>query len=783
MPLNPMKSGLVDLDVSATVMGPQAWQEARNVVYRDDGTSTRRPGLVSHHLLLNAIGTPMDDDLATDYAVNGLFEYRRLRNIPGKMARIFIMKVGNHLLASRWGNDFDIPLAKDLGGRQYVPSFAEAWQESTRSRILIVCTDYEGFRPHYWNGNLSPFGSAAGEVDHWTFLERIKEVPNGMFCRVHNGRLFVADPDGMTVWYSAVNEPLDFTFGGFFETDPEFGRITGFFPTYYGELFIGTERAILRVSFGSGLNPTPQTSYPLTTEQGLMSHNAAARVGNEIMYLSTKAQVSGLYATERFGDIRFQQTSYPVFRRMGNMPPDSWRHAFMVDDPVNQILWVGHSMGGCKRIDAVSGWDYNQNQWLYIENDEIPLSCGAVLHTSRSGRPQVYFGSYHTRVVVGVPGAGRAWTFDPLHKEDRYLSARSDSVDSTSPNDLQARVRIPSVNGWPYTIAQVSVVADRDYFDDTQDQVLVVLRNASGANIVVGTTGGTPAVEVIDHAQGTTGNLVQDLGAGYAVPGTPFDVATAAQDTGWDIAIPVGTIPAHHELHLYMDRGQKRTETWLVEFSDMTSGLRNTTRLGSELKAKNFISVLETGALVFQDPSQEFNIEGITVTMRVTGNLADDKRSGSPFYDAQNPYRWHVDMYFRGDDDEDFTQVALLEGNSRKAPHLDESKNETDGKFPTRTDLQHVLPTDGTEASGTAMARNRDVSTHFVPIRRSVKLAWLRFDNATAMSQDHVGEDGAYGIRQSDFTIVSLHFHVKPAAISKRTMDEGSTTELSEMGA
>ena len=133
MSLSPMKSGLIDLDVSATIMGPGAWQEARNVVYRDDGTSTRRPGLVSHHLPLNAAGEPMDDDGATDYAVNGLFEYRRQRNIPGQMARIFIAKVGNHLMASRWGNKFDIPLAKDLGGRPLKVSEAKPKSE-TRDR-------------------------------------------------------------------------------------------------------------------------------------------------------------------------------------------------------------------------------------------------------------------------------------------------------------------------------------------------------------------------------------------------------------------------------------------------------------------------------------------------------------------------------------------------------------------------------------------------------------------------------------------------------------------------
>jgi hypothetical protein len=85
------------------------------------------------------------------------------------------------------------------------------------------------------------------------------------------------------------------------------------------------------------------------------------------------------------------------------------------------------------------------------------------------------------------------------------------------------------------------------------------------------------------------------------------------------------------------------------------------------------------------------------------------------------------------------------------------------------------------------MGRNRDVNIQFVPIRRKVKVFWLRFDQATMASLDHEAGGGtpglntAEGIRHGDFNLVALHFHFDQGVASRKIMDEGSATVFSDL--
>ena len=103
--------------------------------------------------------------------------------------------------------------------------FAPEWFHHSW-HFVFEDVDEDGF-PDELNADGFPVGSEPG----------ILEQAINLRCR-----------DG-TIYQSFPFDFLDFANGWSIPTDPQLGKVTGFFPSYYGELIIGHEFAITRATF------------------------------------------------------------------------------------------------------------------------------------------------------------------------------------------------------------------------------------------------------------------------------------------------------------------------------------------------------------------------------------------------------------------------------------------------------------------------------------------------------------------------------------------------------
>lgn len=768
----PAAGQFVDLEVSAGTVSHTSWRDARNVMYLDDGTPTRRLGLSSEHIRFDFAGQIVQQESPDTYAVGGLHQFDRIRTSRSR-GRTFLAKVDEFLVGSNFGDEFNIPLGRGLGDSSFYADFTTFYRTADSRNLCIVMSDFEDFAPAYWTGNSSKWNNEAGDYPKWGFLRPIEQLTDGRFSTEHNGRLFVAAQDGVRVYYSAPNDPLDFFNGGFVEVNHRFGDVTGFFETFYGEFFIGQERAIQRVTFDA--NGDIASLVPLTTEVGLVNNRCTAQVGSDIYFLGSKGQVHTLQTTQRFGDLLTGAHSQRVYKRFERLPRAAWRAAFMLDDPERQILWTGHSIGSGLQNDTLTGWDYRHDRWVYAENRAIGgFSCGAVLETSMYQRPRAYFGTYATapNSVGGTGTSGRIFAFS-AHKEDRASTgAPVELVDTTDPNHLAPIVDVPASGGMNVTSAELS--ATGTYFNSSAYQASIILRVTTA-----GTTGAGsgPVLQYNDRTANLTGTINTALGTTYA--GAAFSLSNGVDDLGFDIQLPVGrALNAGEVIYIYTASGRSVTRVNTSDFPDLQENLVfNVKGSGASF---NFVSYLESAGFFLEDPQNEFEIQGFTVITRCVGNRADDQTDGDDSHADQNQYRWMLDMYLRCDDDDNWNQIALLDGNAAKMPHLDQSLSEVAGDYVDRGDLVLRVSPDDTEAGGQPMCRRGTVNTEYVEVNRRCKVFWLRFGQETAASLDHTlsggGQNRDESMRLGDFNLVSVHFHLKKQAASEMSMGEGSTT-------
>lgn len=774
----PLTGRLFNLETAAGVMPLDAWVDVRNAFYRDDGTPERRAGFYSYHRQLDEAGSILETESPASYVVNGLHEFTILRNTQRFPRRLFVAKVDEFCVASHYGDSFDIPLARGLGDASHYPDFTTFYRTADRQNYLIVMTTEPEFKPSFWNGKVSAWGSGAGHHAKWGFLDPIEQLPSGRFSIEHNRRLFVASQDGTTVYYSAADDPFDFVNGGQFAVDINHGSLTGFFQTFYGELLIGQAGAIQKLVFdGLGL---PQSLTPLTTEIGLVNGNSVAHIGGDIVYMASDGEVRIVQTTDRFGDLLPGTLSRGLMQdRFRSLPQSAWRAAFLLDDTEQKILWVGHSRGSGTRNDALTGWDYKNDRWLYAENLGIGApACGAILNTSRWQRPKAHFGTYAKAdgAFLATSTAGRIWCFNRLTKCDVFFDSSTEVVDTTTPQHLKARCEIPRNGGMPVTPTQVAPTGT--YQNAAAYQTTVTVRAlASG---IVGTTASLP-LELEERSTGQRGTILQNVGAAYA-PNTYFNVEHATYDTGFNIRLPVTALKKHQEIHLVMNSGRKRTEVFSGDVPDLTEGMPFCVvalRQGQP-RAFNFVSYLESAGMYVGSPEREYHLDGLSIVTRVIGNLADVVTNGEDEHVGQNQYRWHVDLYVRCDQDPQWSQHALLSGNDAQRYHLSESKAEAAGRLLPRKNLKHFLSTTGLESGGVPMGRKTDVNVHYVPIDRACKVFWLRLGQETMVSLSHdsgptVNNDNE-NMRHGDFNVAALHVHFRPSKASSNIMGDGRAT-------
>lgn len=774
----PASGDLIDLGASAGVLGPNAWSVSRNVMYRDDGTPTRRDGLRSTHIKFDNSGDVVQAESPDNYEVLGLTAYTRIRNTKSRFARFFVAKIDQYLVGSRVGEEFNIPLASGLGVRS-VADFTPVYRSEDKQMHLVVMTEDEDFAPLHWNGSVAEWNANDGDFAKWGFMSEFDELPSGRFAVVHNNFLFVAAQDGQTIYQSAGLDFLDFDGGWTFVTDPRFGKVTGFFPTFYGELIIGQEYGIMRTGFGEDGG----ISYllPLSTEIGLMNNQSTAQIGGDLYYRDSRGQVRSLSTTDKFGDLITGAQSSTMFTRFAKQPKSAWPAAFLVDDPDKHVLWCGHSLGSGTRNDSMTGWDYRHDRWVTVENEGIGgFSCAAAINTPRWNRKKIFFGSYSIAPAdTGTYGtAGRIWTFDPGHKEDIFLSDRTSSTNTSTTLYHDPIVRVPESGGFgsaaSSTLTSAQIDPQGEYADTGESAATVILRVTTA-----GTPGGIPGpvLELDDRNDGTWEAVSQNLAAGGYTPGDRFDVAGATRDTGFTMELPNVALAVGEEIALLSYQGSKRVETYISDLPDLQNGLRMCQK--SEGTAYNFVPYIETAGLYLEDPHREMHIDGITVVTKTVGNRADTATAGEDVHANQNQYRWFLDVYARMDDDVEWSQIGIIDGNSAGMYHCDQSKAEAAGYWPERDDLKYTTPADGLEATGPPMARNSQVNIEYIRVDETCRVYWLRFGQETMASLDHEGVAGTNverGIRHGDFTIVSVHVHYSQGRASSASMNRKSAS-------
>lgn len=778
--IRPAAGQYVDLEASAGTLPPDAWIASRNVQHRDDGTPERRDGFYSYHGRMDAAGSPImtEPDPPSEFPILGLHQFTRFRNTQRYPKSYFVAKIGQYLMGSRYGNDFtETPLVKGLGTNS-IPDFTEFYRDADLRNYLIVMTDDPDFSPRYWGGEHSQWGTGSGHTAKWDFFTEIPGLPSGRFATTHNGRLYVASQEGTLIYYSVAGDFLDFSGigSGQLALDPTFGRVTGFFPTYYGELVIGQEQAIQRLSFSSGI---PAALAPITTELGLINNRSVAQIGQDLVFFSTKGKLHSLATTDRFGDLVQGELTQTVIERFDLLPRSTWRAVFLVDDPTDQRLLIGHPIGSGTRNDRLTAWDYRRNRFLAPENRSIGgFGCGAVLTTARWQRPKAHLGSYATATQdSGTHGTGgRVFTFHRGHKEDIFFESSAVSAVATAPLHLAPQATVPRNGGFGGSTLLPSQINPTGTYQDAGATAARIRVRALHTG-TIGTTA-TLNLELEDRHAGQTGQVLQSVGSAYT-PGTPFNLETATYDTGFDIELPAIAVTAGEEFVIATHRGQRLDETFSSDLRDLTDNLQFSDLIAKETFAYNMVPFVETAGLYVGDPNNTIHLLGLTVVTRVIGNRADTQTAGDDQHAGQNQFRWSLDCYARFDEGLDWQQLALLDGNAAKRHHIGASQGElTDQWGSERGDLRYTLSPDGTAANGTPIGRKTDVNVEYVPIDKFCKVFWMRFGQETMSCLDHTdagGENTLAGIRHGDFNIVAIHVHWEPAA-SESLMDQASST-------
>ena len=154
----PASGPFINLEEAGGTMDIRSWAAMRNCRFTDIGTVTRRDGLRSRHIALNA--EPISSESPDDYAVGGLYHFRATHEVPGSESNIYVAKVNEFLVASQFGLQYDVPVGRGLGGSNDQAYFTEAYVDAELKRYLIVGSSNPQFGIHYWDGIVVTQGEA-----------------------------------------------------------------------------------------------------------------------------------------------------------------------------------------------------------------------------------------------------------------------------------------------------------------------------------------------------------------------------------------------------------------------------------------------------------------------------------------------------------------------------------------------------------------------------------------------------------------------------------------------
>lgn len=769
---NPVAGDAIDIDAAGTMLGPSAFVDVWNCFAKDDGTLTRRSGLSTYHDAFDASGSALNGLGLSEMPVQGLWQFDRVTDARGTSS-LFLAKVGDYLIGSRYGLRFDQKIAQHLGATS-VPDLVEVYDVREHRRYVVICTNDRGWQPSYWSGRLTPSVSSY-DVPPWGYFTALEGVGYQEFGVFHNRRLFLAGGDPFQVIYSAVDDFRDFANGGAFLANPEFGKVTGFFRTYYGELLLGQERAISRI-YGD----PPVGANVVVTQIGLANNRGSVHIGNDQLFVGTDGHIYSLGTTQQFGDLLFSRMSGKLYRQFGEGPLESKPAVWAQNDRENQIAWFGVSRYSARKVDACWGYDYARQRFYRLANKAIyGPACAAAWRLPRfNGREKVVFGSYETDDFEGQQ-KGRIWHFLSRHKEDHYLTGRTEAVDAATPLHLDPHLRWADLDqgggaaGWPHQ-SQVSVSGT--YAGSASAHTTIVIRVSSIA-AGTGVIGTGTITATWDDRKGTHSGSIS-LGSAYtpgnsiALTGTGISVTFAAPQS---VAVEVG-----QEVWILVDRGYRVTENY-------RSGVFDAIDLRSQFKSfdesasfRNFVSRASTPMIYAGSPETWINLEGITFITRVTGNRADDQNISESNV-TQNPWRWSLDVLLKCDEDPKWTQFALLDGNTAKQYHLDPSQAELAGKYPGRPNRQIVLG--ATQAASGVLVDPIAVNIERVKIGRRCKTFRVMVGQFTMSAKGWFPTTDPYKGYQGDFGLVGMIFHYKPLPLDgQNTMAEGTTSKTWVVG-
>jgi hypothetical protein len=235
------------------------------------------------------------------------------------------------------------------------------------------------------------------------------------------------------------------------------------------------------------------------------------------------------------------------------------------------------------------------------------------------------------------------------------------------------------------------------------------------------------------------------------------------------------------ELWILVDAAQTIDEVYRSDLPDLAEGM---THLqldgGTDTATKNFVPIFETPALHVGSPDKGMQLDGITILTRAVGNRADTDNLTEALGQDQNQYRFSLDVSIKFDEDPEWQQIALLDGNEAKQYHLDRSLKENSG-IGLREERWWSLQ--ATEHTGVPFADELAVNIHRLKVGKRCKYYRLRFGQetmaidtwATAALQDDIG---AYA---GDFKFVGFIPHVSVVEETPAIQLEGSLSKTWEL--
>lgn len=282
----------------------------------------------------------------------------------GDVTRHILVSAGDYVYTDRGMRKWWFPLLRIVNGRARFVHF--------RSKLIIF--DYQPSGPsavtYEWDGNT---------------ITTLTDMPPCKFGTEHRSRLWTAGKQKhplrayfsgsrqSNLWFDPdVDEDETFeevTQAGYIEIPSKRGdKITGMWGDYYGDLIIGTDKGIWRIS---GASPQSFQRLNVNGDVGVGGPEAFVQFGNTLWFAGAQG-IANLETTEKYGDV---QTSLP-----SGAIQDIWtdnphinpginktyidRAKMTYDNPNGMVYLSLPELDGGGDISAVYAFNVNTTNWF-----------------------------------------------------------------------------------------------------------------------------------------------------------------------------------------------------------------------------------------------------------------------------------------------------------------------------------------------------------------------------------------------------------------------------------